>query len=47
MKEEKKRKKKRRSSPFFIGKEKNLFIEEVLPFAISLGVVDQLTKDME
>jgi uncharacterized membrane protein YgcG len=28
-------------------KEKNLFIEEVLPFAISLGVVDQLTKDME
>jgi uncharacterized membrane protein len=28
-------------------KEKNLFIEEVLPFAISLGVVDKLTKDME
>jgi uncharacterized membrane protein len=28
-------------------KEKNLFIEEVLPFAVSLGVVDQLSKDME
>ncbi len=28
-------------------KEKNLFIEEVLPFAVALGVVDQLAKDME
>jgi len=28
-------------------KEKNLFIEEVLPFAISLGVVKKLAKDME
>lgn len=28
-------------------KEKNLFIEEVLPFAVSLGVVNQLAKDME
>lgn len=28
-------------------KEKNLFIEEVLPFAVSLGVVDKLSKDME
>ncbi len=27
--------------------EKNLFFEEVLPFAISLGVVKQLAKDME
>lgn len=28
-------------------KEKHLFIEEVLPFAISLGVIGKLTKDME
>ncbi len=28
-------------------KEKNLFVEEVLPFAVALGVVDQLTRDME
>lgn len=28
-------------------KEKNLFIEEVLPFAVALGVVDKLTKDMK
>ena len=28
-------------------KEKNLFIEEVLPFAVSLGVVSQLAKHME
>jgi hypothetical protein len=28
-------------------KEKNLFIEEVLPFAIALGVVGKLVKDME
>ena len=28
-------------------KEKNLFIEEVLPFAVALGVVDKLSKDME
>jgi uncharacterized membrane protein len=28
-------------------KEKNLFIEEVLPFAVALGVVDKLAKDME
>jgi uncharacterized membrane protein len=28
-------------------KEKNLFIEEVLPFAISLGVVDKLASDMD
>jgi len=28
-------------------KEKNLFIEEVLPFAVSLGVVNQLAKEME
>lgn len=28
-------------------KEKNLFIEEVLPFAVSLGVVDQLAKQMQ
>lgn len=28
-------------------KEKNLFIEEVLPFAVSLGVIHQLSKDME
>lgn len=28
-------------------KEKNLFIEEVLPFAISLGVVNKLTNDMK
>ncbi|GIK83975.1 MAG: hypothetical protein BroJett025_05970 [Patescibacteria group bacterium] len=28
-------------------KEKHLFIEEVLPFAVSLGVVKQLAKDME
>lgn len=28
-------------------KEKNLFIEEVLPFAVSLGVVNQLAKQME
>lgn len=27
-------------------KEKNLFIEEVLPFAVSLGVVTKLAKDM-
>ena len=27
--------------------EKNLFIEEILPWAISLGVVGQLAKDME
>jgi len=27
--------------------ERNLFVEEVLPFAISLGVVDQLTRDMK
>jgi len=26
--------------------EKNLFLEEILPLAISLGVVDKLTKDM-
>ena len=28
-------------------KEKNLFIEEVLPFAVSLGVIDKLSKDMK
>ncbi|HEX7018003.1 MAG TPA: DUF2207 domain-containing protein [Patescibacteria group bacterium] len=28
-------------------KEKHLFFEEVLPFAIALGVVDQLANDME
>jgi len=28
-------------------KEKHLFIEEVLPFAVSLGVVDQLAKQMQ
>lgn len=28
-------------------KEKHLFIEEVLPFAVALGVIDQLSKDME
>jgi uncharacterized membrane protein YgcG len=28
-------------------KEKNLFIEEVLPFAVSLGVVNQLAKQMK
>jgi uncharacterized membrane protein YgcG len=28
-------------------KEKNLFFEEVLPFAIALGVVDKLAKDMK
>ncbi len=28
-------------------KEKNLFIEEILPYAVALGVVDQLAKDME
>lgn len=28
-------------------KEKHLFIEEVLPFAISFGVISKLTKDME
>jgi hypothetical protein len=28
-------------------KEKNLFIEEVLPFAVALGVVQQLSKQME
>lgn len=28
-------------------KEKNLFIEEVLPFAIGLGVVDKIAKDMK
>jgi len=28
-------------------KEKNLFIEEILPFAISLGVVKKLAKDMD
>ncbi len=28
-------------------KEKNLFIEEVLPFAVALGVIDQLAKDMD
>ncbi|NMC36263.1 DUF2207 domain-containing protein [Candidatus Beckwithbacteria bacterium] len=28
-------------------KEKRLFIEEVLPFAIALGVVDKLAKDMD
>lgn len=28
-------------------KEKNLFIEEVLPFAVALGVVDKLAKDMK
>ena len=28
-------------------KEKNLFIEEVLPFAVALGVVSKLSKDME
>jgi len=28
-------------------KEKNLFIEEVLPFAVSLGVINQLSRDME
>ena len=27
--------------------EKNLFLEEMLPIAISLGVVNQLTKDMK
>lgn len=27
--------------------EKHLFIEEILPFAVSLGVVQQLTKDMD
>jgi len=30
-----------------IIKEKNLFIEEVLPFAVSLGVIDRLAKDMK
>lgn len=28
-------------------KEKHLFIEEILPFAVALGVVDKLAKDME
>ncbi len=28
-------------------KEKNLFIEEVLPFAVSLGVINQLARHME
>ncbi|MDH5533453.1 MAG: DUF2207 domain-containing protein [Candidatus Pacebacteria bacterium] len=28
-------------------KEKNLFIEEVLPFAVSLGVINKLSKDMK
>lgn len=28
-------------------KEKHLFIEEILPFAISLGVINKLTKDMK
>lgn len=28
-------------------KEKNLFIEEVLPFAVALGVVDRLSSDMK
>ncbi|MCA9368668.1 MAG: DUF2207 domain-containing protein [Pseudomonadales bacterium] len=28
-------------------KEKQLFIEEVLPFAVALGVVDRLAKDMD
>ncbi len=28
-------------------KEKNLFIEEVLPFAVALGVIKKLAKDME
>lgn len=28
-------------------KEKRLFIDEVLPFAIATGVIDQLTKDMK
>lgn len=28
-------------------KEKKLFIEEVLPFAVALGVVDRLSKDMK
>jgi uncharacterized membrane protein len=28
-------------------KEKNLFIEEVLPFAIALGVINQLARDMK
>ena len=28
-------------------KEKNLFIEEILPFAISLGVIKKLAKDMD
>lgn len=28
-------------------KEKHLFFEEVLPFAVALGVVDQLSRDME
>ncbi len=30
-----------------VVKEKNLFIEEVLPFAVALGVVSKLTKDMQ
>ncbi len=40
---------------YFLGKgkwreeimEKNLFLEEMLPIAVSLGVVNQLTKDMK
>ncbi|MEP7166810.1 MAG: DUF2207 domain-containing protein [Candidatus Woesebacteria bacterium] len=28
-------------------KEKHLFIEEILPFAVALGVVNQLTRDMK
>src|SRR5690606_5423140 len=28
-------------------KEKQLFIEEVLPFAVALGVIDQLSRDMD
>ena len=28
-------------------KEKNLFIEEILPFAVAFGVVDKLTRDMK
>lgn len=28
-------------------KEKHLFIEEILPFAVSLGVIKQLTRDMD
>ncbi|PIR77843.1 MAG: hypothetical protein COU30_00265 [Candidatus Magasanikbacteria bacterium CG10_big_fil_rev_8_21_14_0_10_38_6] len=43
MKEEKKRKKKRRSSPFFIGKEKNLFIENLsILLASGIDIVDAL-----